>query len=111
MEIDALGFFSLFTLLIPPRYYLIHISHQSDRLLEGHHHRLVVVEIGLIEGSPLTVLEPFAADLITADVKLPGRLRRLPEILLGIDVNPPEPIAVVGRLSVDYRSILHPRSH
>ena len=53
---------------------LVDLTHDADRLVQGHHDALVVGDVVGGESASLTVLEPFLADLVAADVEVPHGL-------------------------------------
>ncbi len=50
---------------------LVYGGHEPYRLAQGDDDTLVVLEVGVVEGAAVAVLEPLLADLVTADTEGP----------------------------------------
>jgi hypothetical protein len=53
---------------------LVDLAHDADRLVQSDHDPVVVREVLGSERPTLTVLQPFLADLIAANVEVPDAL-------------------------------------
>lgn len=51
--------------------YFIDFAHKTNGFGEGEDDLLIVGEVIFREGAALSVLQPFLADLVTADVEVP----------------------------------------
>ena len=63
----------------------VDLGHQADCLAEGDDDLLVVLHVFVGEFPALAVFQPFLADLVAADVKLPDRLGHAAEVLRLVD--------------------------
>jgi hypothetical protein len=73
---------------------LVYGGHEMDGLSKGGDHLLVVVEVVEGKGAAFAVFELLFADLIAADVELPGFGGDAPEVLGGVDPDAGGPVLV-----------------
>lgn len=66
---------------------LVYFLHEFDGAAEGGDDFLVVLEIVVAQFAPAAVLEPFSADLVPADRKVPDIGRYAVKVLRFVDVN------------------------